>query len=120
MSDAELSARLRRLRKLAGKTQAAVAAELGISKATYSSWETGRNEVRGSFVVPLCRSLLCSPNDLFGYAGDGASSVQLDDAYLDWYGLYARTPRNVRAAVRVILEDAAKARVPRHRQSHSS
>lgn len=115
MSDAELAARLRRLRKLAGKTQVTVAAELGISKATYNSWEAGRNEIRGSFVVPLCRSLACSPNDLFGYPSDGTSSVQLDDAYMDWYDLYARTPRNVRAAVRVILEDAAKARVPRHR-----
>ena len=114
MSDAELTARLRRLRKLVGKTQAEIAAELGISKATYSSWETGRNELRGSFVVPLCKSLSCSPNDLFGYPDAGVSSIQLDDAYLDWYGLYARTPRNVRAAVRVILEDAAKARVPRH------
>lgn len=37
MSDAELTARLRRLRKLVGKTQAEIAAELGISKATYSS-----------------------------------------------------------------------------------
>ena len=36
MSGNELGLRLRRLRRLAGKTQSVVAAEIGVSKATYS------------------------------------------------------------------------------------
>lgn len=119
MSGNELGLRLRRLRRLVGKTQSVVAAEIGVSKATYSSWETGRNEVRWHFVVPLCRSLSCTPNDMFDYGNDdsddrsGKLFHRLDDAYFDFINLYERTPVNIRGAVRVIMEGTAKARIPR-------
>ena len=119
MSGNELGLRLRRLRRLAGKTQSVVAAEIGVSKATYSSWETGRNEVRWHFVVPLCRSLSCTPNDMFDYGNDdsddrsGKLFHRLDDAYFDFINLYERTPVNIRGAVRVIMEGTAKAQIGR-------
>jgi len=113
--------RLRILRKLSGKSQALVAAEVGVAKGTYSAWERGTNEVRSKYVVPLCRSLGCTPNDLFGYPEevDGPSGGifhLLDDDYFQFLDLYVRVPKEVQDGVRVIMEGTAtsrRARVPR-------
>ncbi|WP_077597592.1 helix-turn-helix transcriptional regulator [Olsenella urininfantis] len=111
--------RLRRLRKRTGKTQESVAAEIGVSKATYSAWETGRNDLRGCYVVPLCRCLGCSPNDIFGYEGTPSPVMPylMEDAYYEFFELYERTPANVREAVRTMMESTSKVRKPRGRQA---
>ena len=46
-----LSERLRRSRLLAGLEQAEVAAQLGVARATVSTWETGKTEPSASNFV---------------------------------------------------------------------
>ena len=41
------------IRRASGLTQAQVAAQLGISKATYSAWETGRAVLGADRIVAL-------------------------------------------------------------------
>ncbi|OFK23568.1 MULTISPECIES: helix-turn-helix transcriptional regulator [Olsenella] len=119
MADEVLGARLKRLRDRAGKTQEQVSAEIGVSSKAYSSWETGRHDVRGRYVPPLCRSLGCTPNDIFGCdVADGRSPVApasplLDEKVMEFIELYDRTPANVRGAIHVIMESAIKTRRPR-------
>ena len=49
---------LARIRKKSGLTQLQIADSLGVSKATYSAWETGRAKLGEDRIVALC--------DLFG------------------------------------------------------
>lgn len=62
---------LAQLRKASGLTQAQVADTLGVSKATYSSWETGRAELGAERVLALSGLFGCTPNDVLGYGTVG-------------------------------------------------
>lgn len=56
------------IRRASGLTQAQVAAQLGISKATYSAWETGRAVLGADRIVALAELFKCTPNDILGYS----------------------------------------------------
>lgn len=45
--------RLAQLRRARGLTQSEIAYDLGVSKATYSSWESGRIELGAARLVAL-------------------------------------------------------------------
>ena len=59
---------LARLRKARGLTQTEIAYDLGVSKATYSSWESGRIELGAGRITALAERLCCTPNDILGFA----------------------------------------------------
>ena len=58
------------LRRISGKTEQQVADEVGVKKATYSAWETGKAELGAERILALCISLNCSPNDILGHQGE--------------------------------------------------
>ncbi len=113
------STHLRELRKMSGKSQAIVAAEVGVAKSTYSSWETGRNELGSSRVIALCQSLGCTANDIFGFAGNGdvrfsvVEDATLDPEIMEHMRLYRRSDPAVRQGINTILAATAKVRPPR-------
>ena len=112
--------RLRSLRRLSGKSQALVAAELGVAKGTYSAWERGTNEIRGQFIVPLCKSIGCTPNELFGYPEDGDSTsgkvFHILDNDFQFFDLYLRVPEEIRRGLKIIMEGTASSRKVRVRR----
>lgn len=61
---------LARIRKKSGLTQLQIADSLGVSKATYSAWETGRAKLGEDRIVALCDLFGCTPNDILGYTKD--------------------------------------------------
>lgn len=103
---------LRYLRDKVGLSQAQVAAQLGVSSKTYSSWETGRTELGAERIRALCDLLGCTPSDVLGYRGHTsfAPVTTIEETIVDLYG---RLAPNVRMAVLEIMRDSAKKRRPR-------
>lgn len=104
--------RLRELRLATGKTQAQVAAELGINKATYSTWELGRSELKADTIVKLAQYFSCSPNDILGF--DGKAKHKPIDVFEEYYvTLFQKLAPNHRDAIIEIMNGCAKHRRPR-------
>ncbi|MBQ9057762.1 MAG: helix-turn-helix transcriptional regulator [Atopobiaceae bacterium] len=104
--------RLRELRKQTGKTQAQIAAELGVNKATYSTWELGRTELKADNIVKLAKYFGCSPNEILGF--DGRSSLRTMDIFEEHYvTLFQKLAPNYRDAIIEIMSGCAKPRPPR-------
>ncbi len=66
--------RLAQLRRARGLTQSEIAYDLGVSKATYSSWESGRIELGAARLVALAERLCCTPNDILGYSHEPSAA----------------------------------------------
>ena len=55
---------LRRIRRLRGVTQEAIARELGLQKCAVSKWEKGRTVPNAKQLTTLCKLLNVSPQEL--------------------------------------------------------
>ena len=83
---------LARIRKKSGLTQLQIADSLGVSKATYSAWETGR------------------ANDILGYTKDQDGSPAFYTAQEDEYlSLFKALPPNIKADILDIMRYTTKA-----------
>ena len=63
----DLSEKLREERKKAGYKQNDIAEKLGITKSTYSGYETGRRKPDADTINKICVILGIDPNTLMGY-----------------------------------------------------
>lgn len=96
-------------RKLRNKTQAQVAAEVGVSKATYGAWETGRNKIGAQHLIALSKCLGCSPNDILGYkTSAGPSPLPVDSEEQELVTLYRSLPPNIRNDILDIMRTTVK------------
>lgn len=66
MLKANIGKRIRKQRIDSGLTQAELAAKLGVSRATISSWETDRTEPAMQDVQAIAIATGCQPSDLVG------------------------------------------------------
>lgn len=64
MLKANIGKRIRKQRIDSGLTQAELAAKLGVSRATISSWETDRTEPAMQDVQALAAAMGCQPSDM--------------------------------------------------------
>lgn len=104
---------LRELREATGKSQQQVADELGVSKATYSSWETGARELKASRIIELARCLGVTPNDILGYHGAVSFSYHLTPVASEFVELTERVPKRHLESALDLLQAASKGRRPR-------
>ena len=87
---------LAQIRRTAGLTQVQVAGQLGVSKATYSAWETGRAELGAERLCALSELFRCTPNDILGYTHSGRRFTAIseeDERVLD---LFNAQPPSIR------------------------
>lgn len=103
---------LAQLRLARGLTQTELAYDLGVSKATYSSWESGRIELGAQRIMALASRLCCTPNDILGYPD---SSEELPERYepltseeLSAVKLFRSCPPNIRHDILDIMQTTAK------------
>lgn len=96
------------IRKAAGLTQSQAAGQLGVSKATYSAWETGRAMLSSERIVALSELFKCTPNDILGYPGseEGFSTLAKDEE--EFLLLLRRLPPNIKEDVLDIMRTTAK------------
>lgn len=104
--------RLAKLRRSRGLTQTEIAYDLGVSKATYSSWESGRIELGADRIVALANRLCCTPNDILGYV---ESSDELPARYealtqeeSHVVKLFRSLPPNIRHDILDIMQTTVK------------
>lgn len=96
------------IRKAAGFTQLQVAGMLGVSKATYSSWETGRAEMGAGRLIALSNLFGCTPNDILGYPGASSQFSFLSPAEEEFISLFHSLPPNIREDVVDIMRSTVK------------
>lgn len=81
---AQMSGRMRALRKASGKTQDDAAAVCRISPRSYKDYELGRKSVPTEVVVRFCKEFGTSPDELlFGPDGRHADLPRPDEALLE-------------------------------------
>ena len=61
-----LGANIRAIRKSRGLTQAELAERMGVVKATISSWELDRTQIKMEKLEELCNALSCQKSDIVG------------------------------------------------------
>lgn len=96
------------IRRMHGKTQAQIAGEVGVSKATYSAWETGRIELSARHLTNLSKCLNCTPNDILGYHDLGTSHLPVDPDEEELISLYRSLPPNIRNDIVDIMRTTVK------------
>lgn len=96
------------IRKASGLTQLQVAGMLGVSKATYSSWETGRAEMGAARLVALSDLFRCTPNDILGYPSASTQFSLLSPAEEEYVALFRSLPPNIREDVVDIMRSTVK------------
>ena len=96
------------IRRASGLTQAQVAAQLGISKATYSAWETGRAVLGADRIVALAELFKCTPNDILGYSDSEGGFSTLTGAEEEFLFLLRHLPPNIKEDVLDIMRTTAK------------
>lgn len=106
---------LSQIRRMTGKTQAQVAGQLGVSKATYSSWETGRAELGAERLRALCDFFHCTPNDILGYGHSARHLSPLSEEDKRLLMLFKLQPPNMRQYILGIMDYTAKGRRSRSR-----
>lgn len=100
---------LAQLRKYHGKTQAQVAGEIGISKATFSAWETGRIEIGAHHLIAISKVLNCTPNDILDYHGTERTDRQtFNSEEQELVALYRSLPPNIRTDIMDIMRTTVK------------
>lgn len=103
---------LARIRKARGFTQTDLAYDLGVSKATYSSWESGRIELGAERIRALADRLLCTPNDILGYTrrnpDDFSALMELTDEERRLVKLFRQLPPNIKNDILDIMRYSAK------------
>lgn len=96
------------IRKASGLTQLQVAGMLGVSKATYSSWETGRAEMGADRLIALSEVFHCTPSDILGLPGTPAHLSLLSPAEEECLSLFRSAPPNIREDVVDIMRSTVK------------
>ena len=96
------------IRKASGLTQLQVAGMLGVSKATYSSWETGRAEMGADRLIALSDLFRCTPNDILGLSRASAQFSLLSPAEEECLSLFRSAPPNIREDVVDIMRSTVK------------
>ena len=96
------------IRKAAGLSQLQVAGMLGVSKATYSSWETGRAEMGAERIIALADLFRCTPNDILGCPGTSAQLSLLSPTEEECLSLFRSAPPNIREDVLDIMRSTVK------------
>ena len=96
------------IRKALGLTQLQVAGMLGVSKATYSSWETGRAEMGADRLIALSELFHCTPNDILGLSGTPAQFSLLSPTEEECLSLFRSAPPNIREDVVDIMRSTVK------------
>lgn len=107
--------RLAQLRRARGLTQSEIAYDLGVSKATYSSWESGRIELGAARLVALAERLCCTPNDILGYGHEPSAAHGEPERYealtaeeLHALKLFRSCPPNIRHDLLDIMQTTVK------------
>lgn len=96
------------IRKASGLTQLQIAGALGVSKATYSSWEVGRAEMGADRLVALSDLFGCTPNDILGYRSSSSQFSVLSSAEEECINLFRSAPPNIREDVIDIMRSTVK------------
>lgn len=99
---------LTQIRKASSLTQAQVADYLGVSKATYSAWETGRAELGAERLIALSDLFRCTPNDILRYNGTNESFSVVSSAEKECIQLFRSSPPNIRQDVLDIMRTTVK------------
>ena len=105
--------RLRALRKLTGKTQEQVAAELGLNPKSLSTYETGRVDMSCETLVLLADYYGVSCDEVLGREGaseDQTLLIPASDAQATYVDLFTRLAPNHRAAVIELMRGCVKGR----------
>ena len=89
---------LRGLRRALGKSQAQVAHELGVNKATYNTWETGKVQLKAKAILDISHYFGCTPNEVLAFRGTSHFVAASDDE-VKVIELYRRMPPNIRHAI---------------------
>jgi transcriptional regulator with XRE-family HTH domain len=101
---------LSQIRRSTGMTQSFVSDKLGVSKATYSSWETGRAELGADRLVALSDLFGCTPNDILGYQSDGTRFEIISSYEEEVITLYRALPPNIKSDMYDIMRSNVKGR----------
>ena len=99
---------LAQLRKGARVTQDQVAGALGVSKATYSAWETGRVELGAERIVALARYFQCTPNDILCFENPESRYTIISAHEEKVVDLYRLSPPNIKDDVVDIMRSSTK------------
>ena len=99
----ERTTNLRQIRKQNGLTQEQVAGYLGVSPATYSSWETGRSQLGADRIVDLCDFFGCTPNDILDYHRSSRGFAALPKEEEQLLALYRAAAPNIRKALMELI-----------------
>ena len=101
------SNRLAEIRGQHSRTQASIAAEIGVSNTAYSSWETGVNEMGAETITALATVFGCTTDDILGYSPNGKAPA-LSDVEKEILSLWARLAPNVRNDLLDLMRTCAK------------
>lgn len=110
---------LRAIRMATGKSQAIVADELGLSKSTYSAWETGRIELGSTHIRTLSEYFGCTPNDILDYRSNEEQEYsiseynRLTDEERELLDLFRLLPPNNRTSIIDIMHSCTKRKRPK-------
>ena len=74
-----------------------------MSKATYSTWETGRSELGAERLLALSAALGCSADDILGTHGTERRYAVLTPEEDELLGLLRRAPADVRDSLADLL-----------------
>ena len=74
---------LREILRARGLKEEQLAAYVGVKPKTIQAWESGRNDMRGRYLVKASEFLGCTPNDILGYSNEGHLPEEIIDLYLD-------------------------------------
>lgn len=99
---------LARIRRTSGFTQAQVAGYLGVSKATYSSWETGRAELGAERIIALSEFFDCTPSDILDFPRSDRSYSFLSESEEEFLSLVRSLPPNIRKDIVDIMQTTVK------------
>ena len=98
----KIGANIKAIRKSRGMTQEQLAEKLGVVKATISSWEIDRTQVKMENVVELCEALGCQSDDLIGKSNQIVSREITNEEW-DIILKYRETDNLNREAVKRLL-----------------
>lgn len=74
MIDLSFGENLRRLRRKVGLTQKEIAEKLQVSRQSVSKWEQGYSLPVVTFIVPLCKVLNCTLEEIFNTTKSGKTN----------------------------------------------
>ena len=99
---------LQAIRKDTGKTQAQVASDLGVSKATYSAWETGRHEMNAAQIIQVAEYYVCSTDDILGLKVSRNAYAILSEYEHNLVQLFRASSPDIRESILTILRSTTK------------